>query len=430
MASLVPERKCWRIDFNLDGKRSKLRLGKVNAKQGEAVKSRVEHILAARVSRQPLDAGTAEWVGGLDGPVRRRMENLGLVERVERNHTTLGLLVEEFFAASTIKPGSVVTQRQTTRCLLAFFGESRRVRDVGPLDADKWRQDLVAQNLAGPTVSKRVKTARQVFKSAVRWKMVDANPFADVKAGKQTNRERMRFISQDTIEKVIAACPDAQWRLLVGLSYWGGLRCPSEHLALKWSDVMWDAKGGRLRVWSRKTEHYDGGESRIMPLWPELRPLLREVLDQAEPGTEHVITRYRNTNANLRTQLLRIIERAGVKPWPRLFHNLRATRQTVLAARRPGHVVCEWLGNSLRTAGEHYLLTTDADFDAELVGPTPQPTAARKAARHTAASSGDVKQPPEPDVRKPQQLPGFAAGCHTSLAMEVTPTGFEPVSPP
>ena len=31
----------------------------------------------------------------------------------------------------------------------------------------------------------------------------------------------------------------------------------------------------------------------------------------------------------MRTGLLRIIDRAGVEPWPKLFHNLRASRESV-----------------------------------------------------------------------------------------------------
>ena len=48
-----------------------------------------------------------------------------------------------------------------------------------------------------------------------------------------------------------------------------------------------------------------------MPIFPELRPFLLEVFEQAEPGTTHVITRYRDRNSNLRTQLHRIIRKAG-----------------------------------------------------------------------------------------------------------------------
>src|SRR5207248_10138793 len=95
---------------------------------------------------------------------------------------------------------------------------------------------------------------------------------------------------------------------------------------------------------------------------PELRTYLQPAFDEAEPRTEYVVTRYRDTNANLRTQLRRIIHRAGLMPWPKLFHNLRSTRQTELAERYPIHVVCAWLGNSRAVAQEHYLQVTDAHF--------------------------------------------------------------------
>src|SRR5262249_32651655 len=156
----------------------------------------------------------------------------------------------------------------------------------------------------------------------VRRKLIHLNPFVDLKASSQVNRSREYFLSKADASKVLGACPDAQWRLLFALSRYGGLRCPSEHLALKWQDIDWAR--GRMLVHSPKTEHHPGGDSRFVPLFPELAPYLREVFEQAEPGTEYVITRYRSTNTNLRTQLIRIIRRAGLKPWPKLFQNLRA----------------------------------------------------------------------------------------------------------
>ncbi|GAB4138857.1 MAG: hypothetical protein Tsb009_07360 [Planctomycetaceae bacterium] len=84
-----------------------------------------------------------------------------------------------------------------------------------------------------------------------------------------------------------------------------------------------------------------------MPIFPELRPYIEAAFDEAEnrlaelaqyggtPSAEPVITRYRKKNANLRTQLLKIIKRAGLKPWPKLFHNLRLSRQTELSACIP-----------------------------------------------------------------------------------------------
>ena len=117
-----------------------------------------------------------------------------------------------------------------------------------------------------------------------------------------------------------------------------------------------------MTVHAPKTEHHPGRESRVIPLFPELRPYLHEVWDQAEPGTIHVITRYRDTNANLRTQLTKIIRRGGHEPWPKLFQNLRASRQTELEESFPSHVVNAWIGNSRRVAEKHYLQVTDDHF--------------------------------------------------------------------
>jgi hypothetical protein len=115
-------------------------------------------------------------------------------------------------------------------------------------------------------------------------------------------------------------------------------------------------------VTSPKTEHHPGGDHRYIPIFPELRPHLLAVWEEASPRPEFVITTYRKANCNLRTQLCRYIRRAGLTPWPKLFHNLRSTRQTELAETFPIQVVCAWIGNSQAVAQDHYLQVMDAHF--------------------------------------------------------------------
>src|SRR5262249_30854877 len=141
---------------------------------------------------------------------------------------------------------------------------------------------------------------------------------------------------------------------------YGGLRCPSEVLALRWGDIDWERS--RFTVRSRKTEHHEGKDRRMVPIFPELRLHLADAFDRAEAGTEYVIARTRDDGVNLRTQLERIIERAGLTAWPKLFHNLRATRETELAEHYPIHVVCAWLGNSAAIAKKHYLQVTEDHY--------------------------------------------------------------------
>ena len=94
-------------------------------------------------------------------------------------------------------------------------------------------------------------------------------------------------------------------------------------------------------------QHLQDGESRSIPIFPELRPYLEETFELAEPGTEFVITRYQlKANTNLGPQLKRIVRRAGLEPWSNPFRNLRSTRETELALEHPLHIVCEWIGNT------------------------------------------------------------------------------------
>src|SRR5262245_31322728 len=243
--------------------------------------------------------------------------------------------------------------------------------------------------------------ARQFLKAAVRAKLISANPFDGVKAPGQRNPARMFFVTRDVTQKVLDACPDAEWRLIVALSRYGGLRCPSEHLALRLGDVDWERN--RITVHSPKTEHHPGGESRIVPLFPELRAYLEAVFDSAPAGTEFFITRNRQKNVNWRTGLLRIIKRAGLTPWERLFHNLRASRQTELTSHFPLHVVCEWIGNSATIADKHYLQVTEEHYWAAAGTPAQGESgaqsgalvddeAARQAAQQASVPAGRVGQ--------------------------------------
>ena len=120
-----------------------------------------------------------------------------------------------------------------------------------------------------------------------------------------------------------------------------------------------------MTIRSPKTEQHDSGVRQI-PIFPELKPYLDAVWCEPEPA-EYVITRYRDSNVNLRTQLERIIAKAGLKPWPKLFQNLRSTRATELAREFPIHVVTAWLGHSVTVSIKHYLQVTNADLTEQLL---------------------------------------------------------------
>ncbi len=59
-----------------------------------------------------------------------------------------------------------------------------------------------------------------------------------------------------------------------------------------------------------------------------------------------------------------IIERAGLKPWPKLFQNLRSTRATELMDHFTASQVAEWMGHSIKIGQKHYHQCTDEHYEA------------------------------------------------------------------
>jgi len=407
-----------------DGTRKTIRLGKMDRKNAERFCGRVEKIIGANISGGALDDETSRWLAERDDATHARMAAVGLVKPRKTSGTTLKQLLDSFFKHLTVKPITSLGYQATRAALLAEFGAETPIRDIEPLQADQWRAKMKADDYAEATLSKRVKLARQIFRQAVRWKMLSENPFEGVKAGSQQNRSRQYFLTREDAQKVLDKCPDPQWKLLFTLSRYGGLRCPSEHLALTWADVDWEH--GRIRVTCSKTEHHEGRGERFMPIFPELRPYLLEVFERAEPGTTYVISRYRNANANLRTQLQRIIRKAGLTPWPRLFHNLRSTRQTELAESFPSHVVCAWIGNTERVAQNHYLQVTDAHF--ERANAEPASSAAQNPAQSTAVSGSKGREVAEAKNENRPYLLSDTEQSRYLLNSQVAPTGLEPVT--
>jgi integrase len=65
-------------------------------------------------------------------------------------------------------------------------------------------------------------------------------PFDGIPVTVTGNKAKERFISEAESQKILEACPDAQWRLIFSLCRYGGLRCPSEVLGLTWGDILRD----------------------------------------------------------------------------------------------------------------------------------------------------------------------------------------------
>lgn len=349
----------------VDKIRRSLRLGKIPMKTAEGMKVKIEHLLAHRITKHSLDQSTATWLTEIEPDMLKRLTGVGLID--ERESTQLEIYVERYFKQRTndTKPNTQRKYRNTINYLYDFFSKTRLLKDITPGDADEWRLWLAGKGLAENTIRKHCAVAKVFFYNAVRKKLIEENPFADLKSTSIPNKSREYFITHEETKRVLDVCPDAEWRLIFALARYGGLRTPSEPYALRWDDINW--ADGRFYVRSPKTERYEGKEGRIVPIFPQLRPYLEACFELAEDGAEHVIVKHRVGSSNLRTTLQRLITRAGLNPWPKLFQNLRSTRETELLQEGfQLQTVVAWLGNSPTVALKSYLQVREDDYQKAL----------------------------------------------------------------
>jgi integrase len=422
MASVRRETKAgrdgWRIRFYVADRLRELYVAggtKAAEKRANTIANHLDELAGAKKKNMPPARESVAWANGADGKLRENLVAWGLAEPINPRLMTdegrlLGAFLDAYIESRTdAKPNTIANYKQVRRLLCEYFGEQCLINSITPSAGDKWRRWMAKdKHLAASTISKHTKRAKTMMADAVRDRLLAESPFAHLKGGSETNPERQRFIDRDMVDRVMEWCPDADWRCIFALARFGGLRCPSEVLGLKWTDIDWDA--GRLRIESPKTG------LRFCPLFPELRAVLSEAWGLAPKGAVHVVGRYRN-GQNLGTQFGRIIERAGLVPWPKLFVNCRASRRTELQEQFPSHVINQWLGQSTAVAERHYLQVTDAHWKAAIESrPHVRP--------HIANGSESLTK--HRDVKKPLENMAIDASQGLGMAPLIPPQGLEP----
>lgn len=372
-----------RIQFTTkDGKRQTIQAGKILKTTAREIGKHIDHLIRCSKTTEEPKEQTAKWVADVrnDWPrIADKLNELRLIGNGARVDEVFVDFCERFIQSrKDVKSGTTRIWNQTVAQLRMFFGR-RSLKELTKADGSAFLRYMRADKVNGgaglgqASAGKYMGFTKQFLNEAVDSEIIPVNPFAKVKTPRKTNKSRQRFIDRATIDAVIEMAPDAEMRLIFALSRYGGLRTPSEPFALRWQDIDW--KRQRIHVTSPKTEHHEGHESRDIPLFPELLQPLLEVQELADDGEEFVIAKRRQTtDANLRRRLAHVVRKAGFVPWPKITHNLRASRQTELEDQFPSHVVCQWMGNSQEVARDHYLQTLDSHFDKATISCVQKPT--------------------------------------------------------
>ena len=336
---------------------------------------------------------------------------------------------------------TVVKWRATIDSLVRFFGHDRDISTIVHEDAHQFRKSLDARRikktkanpkgepLAENSKRKHMDCAKVFFNGAKRRGLVTVNPFEHQVSSTRPNRARDYFLTRDDTERIIAVCPDAEWRLLVSLRRYAGLR-KMEIFQLTWGDVLWNK--GKMRVQITKTKHHEGKDIRYVPL-RDIRQYLQETF-QAQlsdgasslPAEPTIISRFSESNSNLDKPFKTILHLAGLVPWPKVFQNLRASCETEwLNEGHLAHVVAAWIGHSVKVQRESYAQITDGHFERFSNHPGQTQKSGTPGAGNDGKRQEIVVPPSVPLLAKHEKTPktlGFSG-------FEVAAAGLEPATP-
>lgn len=377
MAGVSKDGKGYRIRFTFSGKRCQLRLKGHNRRQAEMVQRHVEALMLHRLSGQAVDTAAALWLSDIGEDLYEKLYGFGVVQgrAVTRGSERLCNFIERFISKGrtnsgrVAKSGTAKNWQYTADFLLACTGNSVSVENFTEADASgfrSWLEDREEINMES-SVRRHCQVAQMFFTAAIRARLIDRNPFANVPTACINSKDRDHFVTREEFDACVRHCPDHQWTMILYLARVAAMRNPSEVMSATWDHVDW--KNRRLTVISPKTEAYAGREKRVIPLFSELEAVLRVGWEQCPPGENRIITRFNTPDANMHKTFVAIMKRAGVKQWPKLFQNMRASRENELIDNgvRPD-VAANWLGHTEQVQRSNYLQVNDHHFEEALSG--------------------------------------------------------------
>jgi integrase len=377
-------RNGFRAQVFIRGRLRKLWLGPVTATGVKLICNHLEALKVAAETASPPSADAMKWARSVDARIQKQLAKWGLIASAssELPRDLAGWL--DYYVAEVAGATSTKTRwKNVASKLKSQFPAGTTLISVTAGDADRisrWLRSSFSESHAGKTLS----DMRQAFEAAMRNNLITANPFAEVNTRAKHDKAREHYIDVSTIDTILDHA-DPYYAAIIALARFGGLRVPSEPLGLLWTHIDW--AGGKMQIHSRKTGF------RVVPLFPEIRKRLN-VLWESDGDPTNVFHRARNSAGTVwRDKLLAICQAAGVKPWPKLWQNLRASCRTDLEQRFPGFVCDAWLGHSGKIAAKHYSRVHDGHFSL-----------ACGVVAQDCGVAGGVADPSAPDsTRHPQQ---------------------------
>ena len=396
MASVFKVKKTgyYRAQFKnrFTGKQDGFQIGRLSAAEAKEFDLHLNRLERASLNGLPVPDECSKWLSRMMPSLRERLQKKGLIDRTEELPRTFAALcaytIEQAASGdSGNKQGTQANKVNSLRHAISFFEgvdvetdladwkriSSRAIGTITTEDVKRFRQSLRGRRdkkaMSENSKVGVMKNLNEVFNLAVKHGLLASSPGKELK-GSWLRSEKLEYVPLARFRELYDRA-DEEWRLILGLAMFAGLRSPSEVNALRWQDI--DFKNRSMLVRSSKLGR-NGVKyvERVVPIFDELaEPLVTMWTRAGEPARGDVITQHR-TPENERGQYdgyalpaYRLAEQVGVDCWLRPMQNLRASfisrKLCGLEGTKaePQDVICKWVGQSSLVAGKHYVMLSD-----------------------------------------------------------------------
>ena len=248
---------------------------------------------------------------------------------VKRDYkTTFGELIDKYTENFRSQTSFKRWKKHCLKNFEEYFGRETRLSNIRYVDLETYRNHLIQK----PTISGKLRSKASVnremsclhhlFTKAVEWDMMEQSPFEKGKSLiLKENNKRLRFLTEEEIEDLIAECPEYLRRIVICALNTGMRR--GEILNLKWKQI----RNGFIYLRKTKTN-----EPREIPINNTLAALLKAIRKDKQLTSEYVFTDDQGRKLDsINKGFKAALRRAGIEDFR--FHDLRHTFASHLVMR-------------------------------------------------------------------------------------------------
>lgn len=232
MATLYKRGEAYYLNWSQGGQQFRRSLGRITAREAEKIRSAKEAELTHGVAILPRLPKLQEFMD----------------------------FYQEWYKAE--HPTTARTFGYEIRSVLAKFGQ-RPIDKIRPAEIEQWKAERLATH-SRETVGKELRRFKAAMKRGIEWEMIDANPFANVKASRGVRSKAVKFYTAGQVAKLAETRRGPLWRFLACT----GLRRGEATRVIQSRDVV--AESGRTVVRVESDPDESGTGRTKSGLWREI----------------------------------------------------------------------------------------------------------------------------------------------------------------